>query len=244
IPATGDGLDPHAINQADRMLNCVGCHTPIHRTGQSAADVGARHLSHVWAPIFSDMLLHNMPVIDAERVAPTPRLPLVIERDGVDTLDVPRNFGEDALPNQGLAQGDEFRSAPLMALGVIGPPFFHDVRVYLTQPTFETAPAGTVMSNSAGTNAPLVVQSLDDALRAAIELHDLPAPGAGCPVPPDGAMRVGNVVYPDDPEDVICPPYDSATSQTHRSEAREVLRRYRALSSEDQQALIAFLKEL
>jgi hypothetical protein len=46
----GDGLDPHAINQADRMLNCVGCHTPIQRTGQSVAEpVGARHLSHVWA---------------------------------------------------------------------------------------------------------------------------------------------------------------------------------------------------
>src|SRR5690349_24246201 len=41
------------------------------------------------------------------------------------------------------------------------------------------------------TNGPLVVRTVDDALRAAIELHDLPAPddantpaGGGCPVPP------------------------------------------------------------
>ena len=45
MPAAGDGLDPNAINQADRKLDCVGCHTPIQRTGQSPADVGAEHLS-------------------------------------------------------------------------------------------------------------------------------------------------------------------------------------------------------
>lgn len=246
MPAEGDGLDPHAINQADRMLNCVGCHTPIQRTGQSVAvPVGASHLSHVWAPIFSDMLLHNMAVIDAERIAPTPRQPLVIKRRGVETFDIPRNFGEDALPNQGLAQGDEFRTAPLMALGVIGPPFIHDTRVYLTQGTFQTAPAGTVMTDSRRTNVPLVVRTLDDAIRAAIELHDLPTPGAGCPVPPEGATQVGNVDYGATPGDVICPPFAGVTSETNRrSEAREVLQRYRALSPRDQRALIAFLKEL
>jgi hypothetical protein len=250
IPAAGDGRDPHAINQGDRMLNCAGCHTPIQRTGQSAADVGAEHLTHVWAPVFSDMLLHSMPVIDAERFAPTPRLPLVIQHNGVDTFDIRRNFGEDALPNQGLARGDEFRTAPLMALGRIGPPYIHDVRVYLTQHTFQNAPAGTVATNSAATNAPLIVRSLDDAIRAAIEVHDLPPPGAGCPVPPGGATRVGNIVYvdPDDPgatpADLICPSYESDRSRTRRGEAREVIGRYRALSGEDQQSLIDFLKEL
>jgi hypothetical protein len=98
-----------------------------------------------------------------------------------------------------------------------------------------------------------VVRTLDDAIRAAIELHDLPAPddertpplpGAGCPVPPDGSGSVGNVAYGASPEEVICPPYDSLLSQTHRSEAREVMRRFRALSPADQQALIEFLKEL
>jgi hypothetical protein len=250
MPGAGDGRDPHAINQADRMLNCVGCHTPIQRTGHSPADLGAEHLSHVWAPVFSDLLLHGVPVIDAERFAPTPRLPLVIQRSGVDTLDLARNFAEDALPNQGLARGDEFRTPPLMALGVIGPPFFHDARLYLSERTLESAPAGTVMTSSAETNAPLVVRTLDDALRAAIELHDLPAPGAGCPVPPGGATRVGNVVYVDTdspgapPADLICPAYASDRSQAKRSEAREVIRRYRALGPADQQALIDFLNEL
>ena len=56
MPAGGDKLDDHAINQADRKLNCVGCHIPIQRTGQSPADVGAHNLSFVWAPIFSDLL--------------------------------------------------------------------------------------------------------------------------------------------------------------------------------------------
>jgi hypothetical protein len=249
IPPGGDGRNRHAINADTPMLNCAGCHTPVHRTGRSRATVGARHLSHVWAPIFADMLLHNMPVINAERFAPTPRLPVVVNRLDVNTFDLPRNFGEDALPNQGLARGDEFRTAPLMGLGRIGPPFFHDVRVYLAQGTRDTAPASTVMTSSEFTNAPLVVRSLDDAIRAAIELHDLPAPddanmpnvpGAGCPVPPGGLVRVGDVVYPADVEQAICPPLNSP----NRSEAREVIRRYRALSDEDQQALIEFLKEL
>src|SRR6516162_1961147 len=80
MPAGGDGRDPNAINQADRMLDCVGCHTPVQRTGQSPANVGAEHLSFVWAPIFSDLLLHKMPVINAERIAPRPRDPVVVGR--------------------------------------------------------------------------------------------------------------------------------------------------------------------
>ena len=66
-------------------------------------------------------------------------------------------------------------------------------------------------------------------------------PGAGCPVPPAGSTEVD---YGSSPQKVICPPYDSDTSKTNRSEAKEVIRRYRALSPEDQQALIEFLKEL
>src|SRR5262249_3309770 len=50
MPTTGDGLDPHAINQKNRWLDCVGCHTPIQKTGQSPAEVGAGHLSFVWFP--------------------------------------------------------------------------------------------------------------------------------------------------------------------------------------------------
>jgi hypothetical protein len=269
MPSTPD--DPHAINQANRWLNCVGCHTPVQATGQSPADVGAEHLSFVWAPIFSDLLMHKMTVIDAERQAATQRDPFLVVRqypgrgleEGDDpeddladadgrfaTFDVPRSLADDTLPTQGMATGDRWRTPPLMGLGKIGPPFLHDGRVYLSRLTRNGTPAGTVTTSSEFTNAPLVVRTVDDAIRAAIELHDLPAPddartpdiaGAGCPVPPTGSV---NVDYGLEPQDVICPPYESVTSQQNRSEAKEVIRRFRALSPEDQQAVIEFLKEL
>jgi len=140
-----------------------------------------------------------------------------------------------------------------MGLGRIGPPFLHDSRVYLSKDTANSTPAGTVTTNRKQTNAPLVVRTLDDALLAAIELHDLPAPddkntpktgGAGCPVPNErlnvtygGGMRVDAVA-------AICPDYDSTTSQTHRSDGAEVMFRFHQLSADDQQALIEFLKQL
>src|SRR5262249_13053273 len=65
-------------------------------------------------------------------------------------------------------------------------------------------------------------------------------PGAGCPIPPETT----NVDYGPSPQEVICPPYDSATSQTNRSGAREVIRRFRELSRDDQQGAIEFLKQL
>jgi hypothetical protein len=271
MTAGGDGLDDNAINTSDRKLNCVGCHIPIQKTGQSPADVGADHLTYKWAPIFSDLLLHRMPVIDAEREASMPRDVVAISRlstkdtaededreDGpghgkrrvFDTFDLPRNLADDTFTNaKASAEGPEFRTTPLMGLGRIGPPFLHDARVYLSKDTVKSTPAGTVTTNRKLTNAPLVVRSVDDAILAAIELHDLPAPdnkntpkttGAGCPVP----QEMINVVYGPSPQDVICPPYDSATSQTNRSDAREVIRRFRELSSEDQQAVIEFLKQL
>ncbi len=268
-----DGRDPHAINKDDRKLNCVGCHTPVQRTGQSPAtadvnpaNVGAEHLSFVWAPIFSDLLLHKMPVIDAEHISQRPRDPLLIARlstnrgedfaqDGRGrvfmTFDIPRNLTDDTFSsNKASAEGREFRTAPLMGLGRMGPPFLHDARVYLSKLTVDTTPASTVTTNSETTNAPLVVRTVDDAIRAAIELHDLPAPdddatsvvlGGGCPVPPSGTS---NVSYGISPADVICPAYHSAVSTTNRSDAREVIRRFRALSPEDQRALIEFLKQL
>jgi hypothetical protein len=223
-------------------------------------DHPAKHRG-LWAPIFSDLLLHKMPVINAERFAPTPRDPAVIFR-GVDTFDLPRNLAQDSFTNQkASADGREFRTAPLMGLGRIGPPFLHDARVYLSRltvlgfhdPAFTVnkKPAGTVTTNDRLTNAPLVVRTIDDALLAAIELHDLPAPddtnktprglpGAGCPVPPAAT----NVDYGPSPRDAICPPYASLTSQTNRSDSREVILRFRKLSPEDQQALIEFLKQL
>jgi Di-haem oxidoreductase, putative peroxidase len=247
MPAAGDGLDARAIRTSNQLLDCVGCHTPVQETGASPATTGARLLSNRWAPIFSDILLHEMPEVTPERLASTPRDPVVIRREGLNTLDLARNLADDALPNQGRANGREFRTAPLMGLGVVGPPFLHDARVYLSSRSVDSTPASTVYSNAEVTNYPLVVRSVDDALRAAIELHDLPAPddwktppNGGCPVPRQ--LTAGEVRYagPDD----VCPPYGSETSRRNRSEAREVIRRWRALSARDQQAVIDFLKQL
>jgi hypothetical protein len=276
MKAGGDGRDDNAINQTDRKLNCVGCHIPIQKTGQSPADVGAEHLTNVWAPIFSDLLLHHMPVINGERATADglPRNVVAIARlatkashkgdDGAedrdrqdnpgrakgpvfDTFDLERNLADDTFSNsKASAEGSEFRTPPLMGLGRIGAPFLHDGRVYLSRDTVESTPAGTVTTNRELTNAPLVVHSLDDAILAAIELHDLPVPddektpktpGAGCPVPQE-TINVTETAAD------ICPGYSSATSQTNRSDSREVIRRFRELSSEDQQAVIEFLKQL
>jgi hypothetical protein len=276
MTAGGDGRDDNAINQADRKLNCVGCHIPIQKTGQSPADVGAEHLTNVWAPIFSDLLLHHMPVIDGERatIDGLPRNLLAISRLATkaslkgdnetedeeredkpgrakgrvfDTFDLERNLADDTFSNaKASAEGSEFRTPPLMGLGRIGAPFLHDGRVYLSRDTLESSPAGTVTTNRELTNAPLVVRSLDDAILAAIELHDLPAPddkktpklpGAGCPVPEETTNVIETAAD-------ICPAYSSTTSQINRSDSREVIRRFRALSSEDQQAVVEFLKQL
>ncbi len=276
MKAGGDGLDDNAINRTDRKLNCVGCHIPVSKTGQSPADVGAEHLTNVWAPIFSDLLLHHMPVINGERATTDglPRNVVAIARlatkashkddDGFedqdrqdnpgrakgpvfDTFDLERNLADDTFSNsKASAEGSEFRTPPLMGLGRIGAPFLHDGRVYLSRDTVRRVPAGTVTTNRELTNAPLVVHSVDDAILAAIELHDLPAPddertpklpGAGCPVPEVTTNVIETAAD-------ICPTYSSTTSQTNRSDSREVIRRFRELSSEDQQAVIEFLKQL
>jgi len=284
MPAGGDGRDPNAINQADRQLNCAGCHTPVQRTGLSPAskdvgtpnpNVGGNHLSYKWAPIFSDLLLHKVPAIDAERLSSRPRDPVLVarlqgergddvdERDGdnndgdhndgdgriFNTFDLSRNLTDDVFSTaKASADGREFRTAPLMGLGRMGAPLLHDARVYLSRLTVNTTPAGTVTTNKQVTNAPLVIRSLEDAMRAAIELHDLPAPddnktsnqtGGGCPVP-----KSSNIDYGPSPASVICPAYTSPDGNAHRSDAREVIRRFRSLSPADQQALIAFLKQL
>ena len=256
MPDGGDGRDDHAINQNDRKLDCAGCHLPIVTTGELPAEVGPEHLSDVWVPLFSDLLIHQGPDIDAERIAPTVRLPLAVQRVNFEgqlftTLDLPRGMADDTLPNQGIASGREWRTPPLMGIGKIGPPFFHDGRIYLSNQSVAQTPAGTVYSDSDTANDSLVVDTLENALRAAIELHDLPAPfnapnqstnvGGGCPVPPGN--RIGDVVYKNGAAD-ICPPYNTMTSQQNRGSARKVVRRWRNLSEEDQLAVIEFLKQL
>jgi CxxC motif-containing protein (DUF1111 family) len=236
--------DFNAINQADRQLNCVGCHLPIVATGASPAETGARHLSHKWVPLWSDLLIHDMGAVTPERRAPELRDRFLRQEGTLNgTFDVSRSLADDAIPGQGVATGREWRTPPLMGLGRIGPPFLHDGRVYLS--TSSPNLASTVFTSAtAGTNAPLVVDSLDTALQAAIELHDLPPSDddttpadGGCPVPPGN--RLGAIVYENGAED-ICPPLNSS----NRSEARNVMQRWRALTDDQQQDVINFLKAL
>ncbi len=56
--------------------------------------------------------------------------------------------------------------------------------------------------------APLLLAAPDD--------HETPdVPGAGCPVPPTSEATHEDLSR----VDVTCPPYDGATSQTHRSDS-------------------------
>lgn len=115
------GFDPALPRgfAATRNLNCSGCHTPIMITGSSPALIGASHLSNKRFFPFSDLTLHNMGAHDSDSV----------------------------LPGQGRADPSLWRTPPLMGIGLIGPPFFHDARI-------------------------LANQSLESALDQAIEMHD------------------------------------------------------------------------
>ncbi len=216
----------------DRQLNCVGCHTPIAITGAAPSSVVAEQLSHRWVPLFSDLLVHDMGSFpanaDAER----------LERSHPFFRGIPRNLADHALPNQGAATGAEWRTAPLLGFGLVGPPFLHDARVFLNP----SAPAyfffGSRTADEAGT--PLAqrrveVTDLDTAIRAAIELHDLPQP-------------------PDTDLDGV-PDYDScpelpaeldwcSRNSSFRSEARNSVEKWHALSDRRQAQVVAFLKAL
>ena len=113
-----DYTQPHGIAQ-DRMLNCSGCHTPMMITGASPARIGGSHLSNKRFYPFGDFLLHDMGAA----------------------------LADNTLPGQGRADGRQFRTAPLMGIGLVGPPHLHD---------------GRVTAN----------QSQASALREAIERHD------------------------------------------------------------------------
>lgn len=214
----GSGPDAERGIAFDRKLNCVGCHTPIMPTGRSPAAVGAPHLSNRWVPLFSDLLLHDMGQVRQSEANPVP--PAGTSRE------LSRNLADFALPSQGVASGQEWRTPPLMALGRVGPPFLHDARVFLNP----DAPATTVFSASdVGVNRPVAITTFDAAIGVAIELHDLPPPAPGCP-------QAGAV-----PNDV-CPA--QGEQGQFRSEARNVMQRWRALTLREQIQVIKFLKAL
>jgi CxxC motif-containing protein (DUF1111 family) len=217
----GASADANRGIAADRKLNCVGCHIPIMRTGQSPAAIGGRHLSNRWVPLWSDLLLHHMTQMRQGRPNPVP--------PPGTTQEINRNLADFAMPAQGLAFGTEWRTPPLMGIGRVGPPFLHDGRVFLNP----AAPARTVYSDASGAaNAPLIVDTVDKALQAAIELHDLPPPVAGCPQP--GPL----------PNDTCPAEVDSPAQNFFRSEAKNVIQKWHGLTREQQMQVIRFLRSL
>lgn len=219
----GDPDADHGI-AADRKLNCVGCHIPIMRTGRSAAKVGGELLSNRWAPLFSDLLIHDMgkfPFLRPELLRPSPY-------PGIS-----RNLADFALPDQGRAQGSEWRTPPLMGIGKIGAPFLHDGRVFLNV----SQPAETVVSYAGVTNERLVITNLEDALLAAIELHDLPAPPCDASGQPSEARCPGPLFGSE--QDDVC-----RRNSPNRSEARNTMEKWRRLSRHEQLEVVKFLEAL
>jgi hypothetical protein len=217
---------------SDTALGCVSCHTPVQRTGESPASVGGEHLSHRWAPLFSDLLIHDMgqvppDVTAAELAAWGPAY------EGID-----RNLADFALPGQGLAQGFEWRTPPMMGLGRIGAPYMHDGRVYVNpdEPAFFYY--GSRTADEAGlavADRRVAIVTMEQALQAAIELHDLPQP-------PDVDLN-GVPDYdlcPDtEPERDVC-----SRDSEFRSEARNVMEKWHALTDAEQRAVVRFLLTL
>jgi len=277
---TSDNVDPasysddtnHAIAN-DRQLGCANCHTPVFRTGVSPAQVGgAETLSNRWAPIFSDLLIHQNPevpyyleeewdnalpqMIDPSTCTPTcdptkliPAPYPFLDDDRGPAAMISRNLTDYAVvPNvTGLALGSEFRTPPLMGLGKVGPPFGHDARIYLNvigdgnypgeQPN---VPAWIMATSADGGTVRLNVTTMDLAVLAAIEMHDLPAP----PINP--ATHA--------PDYQLCPIVGSATNGVNldvcsresqfRSEARNTMEKFHGLTQAQQLSVVKFLEAL
>jgi Di-haem oxidoreductase, putative peroxidase len=265
---TSDDVDPsqssNDTNQAlanDRMLGCSTCHVPVFRTGVSPAQIGGtENLSNRWAPIFSDLLIHQNPevpyyfeqqwynllpqMIDPASCNPTCDPTKLIEAPYPLPGNVSRDLTDYALvPNvTGLAAGSEFRTAPLMGLGKVGPPFGHDARIYLNvtgednypgQPPnlparmqFTSADGGTVVDN---------ITTVDQAVLGAIEMHDLPAP----PINPSTHA----------PDYDLCPIVPSeldicSRASQYRGEARNTMEKFHALTQAQQLTVVRFLEAL
>jgi hypothetical protein len=147
------------------------------------------------------------------------------------------------VPNvTGLASGNEFRTAPLMGLGKVGPPFGHDARVYLNvvgdgnypgqPPNF---PAQMQFTSADGGTQVESITTMDQAVLAAIELHDLPAP----PINP--------ATHAPDYElcPIVGPTMDICSRQSmFRGEARNTMEKFRAMTRAQQLLVVRFLEAL
>jgi CxxC motif-containing protein (DUF1111 family) len=210
----------------DHQLECATCHIPILRTGISPAQIGAEHLTNRWAPLFTDMLIHKGPEL------PPGRLSWYIPGN------ISRNLADYAVPpaTTGVANGNEFRTPPLMGLGLVGPPFMHDARVYLNVTGAGAYPVGppnppasTVFTSADRGTEVLEITTFELAILAAIEVHDLPAP------PDNDYSKCPKVAAADD----IC----SRASQ-YRGEARNTMEKFHALTRAQQMQVVKFLEAL
>ncbi|MFO0742386.1 MAG: di-heme oxidoredictase family protein [Labilithrix sp.] len=275
---TRDDIDParysdetnHAIAN-DRQLGCATCHIPVFRTGGSPAGLGgAENLSNRWAPIFSDLLIHQNPEVPyyllqqwlnarplkidpASCTASTPacdptRLvpagyPFDIDIHAPDVR-VSRDLTDYAIVPSvtGLALGSEFRTPPLMGLGKVGPPFGHDARIFVnnigagTYPGQQpNIPARMEFTSADGGTRTLFITTVDLAVLAAIEMHDLPAP----PINP-ATNAPDYALCPIVPEKLdIC-----SRRSAFRGEARNTMERFRALTQAEQLSVVKFLESL
>jgi Di-haem oxidoreductase, putative peroxidase len=268
---TKDDVDPSAFTDAtnhalanDRKLGCATCHIPVFRTGVSPALVGgAENLSNRWAPIFSDLLIHQNPEVPYyleqqwENVRPMMIDPASCTLTSCDATKLIRapypirgNVSRDltdyaVVPNvTGLAAGSEFRTPPLMGLGKFGPPFGHDARVFLNvigdgnypgQEPGKSARMQFTSADTVGGTAEEDITSMDMAVLAAIEMHDLPAP----PINPKTNA----------PDYVLCPIVGPeldicSRASKFRSEARNTMEKFRALRRADQMSVVKFLESL
>jgi CxxC motif-containing protein (DUF1111 family) len=266
---TQDTVDPSNFsdetNQAlaqDRQLGCATCHIPVFATGTSPAQIGgAENLSNRWAPIFSDLLIHQDPEVPYyfEKqwmvAQPTMTDPSTCTASGCDATktilapypivgNLSRSLADYAIVPSvtGLAEGNEFRTPPLMGLGKVGPPFMHDARVYLNiigedsypgQPP--NPPASTQFTSADGGTVTMDITTMDLAVLATIELHDLPAP----PINP--ATHA--------PDYALCPNVPTtldicSRASGYRSEARNTMEKFHALTSAQQLTVVAFLEAL
>jgi CxxC motif-containing protein (DUF1111 family) len=265
---TSDAIDPaafsddtnHAIAN-DRQLGCASCHIPVFRTGVSPAKIGGdQNLSNRWAPIFSDLLIHQNPevpyylqqqwenvrpkMIDPSSCKPTCDPTKLITAPYPIDGNVSRDLTDYAVVPSvtGLAAGSEFRTPPLMGLGIVGPPFGHDARLFLNvigQDNYPGQPPNRpakmqFTSADAGTEV-LDITTMDRAVLGAIEMHDLPAP----PINP--ATKT--------PDYQLCPIVGPALdvcsrASQYRSEARNTMEKFHALTTAQQLSVVKFLEAL
>ena len=183
-------------------------------------------------------------MIDPKSCAPTCNPTQTIAAPYPFSGNVSRNLADYALPPAvtGLALGSGFRTPPLMGFGRVGPPFGHDARIYLNvigqgnYPGQQPNPPAEMQFTSAdGGTVVQPITTMDLAVLAAIEMHDLPAP----PVNP--ATKA--------PDYELCPIVASTLdvctrASAYRGEARNTMEKFHALTQAEQLAVVRFLEAL